>query len=154
MNDHQPLGANYSPTSSLRPLTGSAMKILHALVGYLTVTGPSLPFHPLAFASPLAAIDYDGYVNTTQNHIDDALMKHVLGTIVETCQTITTQNHKDHSALMKRAPGDIIEARQWETPAVIAVAVLIADVFLGIIWIEEDDAVRGNAVLYFVDYFD
>ena len=34
------------------------MKILHALVGYLAVT--TLPFHPFAFASPLAAsIDYD-----------------------------------------------------------------------------------------------
>ena len=103
-------------------------KILHALVGYLTVT--ALHFHPFAFASPLAAtsIDYDGYVNTTQNHKD--------------------------SALMKRVPGDIIEARQWETPAVIAVAVLIADVFLGIIWIQGDDPVRGNDMEFLVKHFD
>ena len=66
------------------------MKILHTLVGYLAVI--ALPLHLFAFASPLAAIDYDGYVDTTQNHIDSdgTLMKHVLGTIVETCQTVTT----------------------------------------------------------------
>jgi hypothetical protein len=80
------------------------MIILRALVGYLAVT--ALPF---AFASPLAAIHYDGYVDTTQNHIDIALMKRVLNSIVETCQTVTyhsgpgyvdtTQNHND-SALI------------------------------------------------------
>ena len=42
--------------------------------------------HPFAFASPLAGIDSnDGYVDTTQNPIDGALLKHVLGSIVETC---------------------------------------------------------------------
>jgi hypothetical protein len=57
------------------------------LVGYLAVI--ALPLNPFAFASPLAAIYFDGYVtvDTTQNHIDGALMERVLG-IVETCQTV------------------------------------------------------------------
>ena len=116
------------------------MKILHGLVGYLAVT--ALPFHPFAFASPtrLAGIDYDGYANTSQNHIDGALMNHVLDTIVETCQTVTTQNHKD-SALTKRVPGDIqvIEARQDAIPIAIAIAAIVTGIFLGIVWIESDD---------------
>ena len=75
-----------------------SMKILHALVGYLAVT--TLPIHPFAFASPLAAsinYDSDGYVNlnTTQNNlnIDGALMKHVLDSIVEACQTVTSTHY-------------------------------------------------------------
>ena len=62
----------------------------------------------------MAAIDYDGYVNTTkQSYIDGALMKYVLGGIVETYQTVTRENHIDSGALMKHVPGDI-EARQAE----------------------------------------
>ena len=140
-----------SPTN--RPL---GMNILHALL-----VVKALPFHlgPFAFAYPLAAIDYyDGYVNTTstQNRIDGALMKDVLGSIVETCQTITTQNHGD-SALMKRVPGDIIETRQG-LPVVIPVVglifVIVVTVFGSIIWIAEDDRVRGNDVELLVEHFD
>ena len=122
------------------------MKILHALVGYLAVT--ALHFHPFAFAS-LAAVDYDsdGYVNTTQNHIDGALMKHVLGSIVETCQTVNTQNHKD-SALMKRVSGDIIEARQGEiaVPIFGIIVLIVGSIFLKLAWDHDlnDDPVRGN----------
>ena len=138
---------DYCPTSI--PL--GTMKILHALVGYLAVT--ALPFHP--FASPLAAIDYDGCVNTTQNHIDGALMKHVLGNIVETCQTDTTQNHKD-SALMKRVSGDIIEARQGPVVIISAVIVteLIIDVVVILAEISDDDKVRSNDVEFLVEHFD
>ena len=110
------------------------MKILHALVGYLAIM--ALPFQVLALPSQLAAIDYDGYMNTTQNRIDGALMKQVLGTIVETCQTITSQNHKD-STLMKRVPGGIIESRQLapvEAPIVALVLIDISAVVLSILW--------------------
>ena len=128
------------------------MRILHALVSYLAVI--ALPFHPFALAFQLAAIDYDGYVNTTQNHIDGAFMKQALGTIVETCQTVTTQNHKD-GTLMKRVPGDIIKARQWPgTPGVVLIPVsiltvvaIVLGVTVGLIWITEDDQVRGNDIL-------
>ena len=117
------------------------MKILHTLVGYLAVT--ALPLQVLAFASPLA-IDYDGYVDTKQNHIDGALMKQVLGTIVETCQTVNTENHKD-SALMKRVPGDIIGSRQLPVavPVVALILLILADVIFSIVWIADDDPVRG-----------
>ena len=103
------------------------MKILHALVGYLAAT--ALPFHPFSFASPLATIDYDGY-DTTQNQSD--------------------------KALMKRVPGDIIEARQLELiPTVFVIAAIIAGITAGILWIVDDDPVRGNDVLEFpVDHFD
>ena len=133
------------------------MKILHALVGYLAATAQR-PFHSFAFASPLAAINYDGYVNnttTTQNRIDGALMEHVLNSIVQPCQNAayhsvyanTTQNHGD-SALMKRVPGDIIKARQWVavTPAFIAIDVIFAAVAISLFWIEEDDPVRETKV--------
>ena len=125
------------------------MKILHALVSYLAVT-----FHLFAFASPATTFDYDGYVNTTQNHIDRALTKHVLDNIIETCQTVTyhsgyvntTQNYSD-SALMKR-PGDtIIKARQapFLAPIVIGVVFsIVAAVSLSIIWITDDNKVRGK----------
>jgi hypothetical protein len=112
------------------------MKILHALVGYFNlavtlnslVTLAVLHFHPFAFASPLAAIDYDGYVNTTQNHGD--------------------------SALMKRVPGDIVEARQAAVIvlAVAAILFLVATVILGIVWIEGDNLVRGNDVELLVEH--
>ena len=139
------------------------MKILNAIVGYLAVT--SLPFqcfHPFAFASPLAAIDYDGYVDITQNPVDGALMKQFLGNIVETCQTVTshsgyvntTQNHSD-SALMKRVPGDIIEARWAElAPAALVVIGIVVAVTLLIVWAEDDDPVRGNNAEFLVEHFD
>ena len=127
------------------------MKILHALVGYLAVT--ALPFHPFAFASPLAAIDYDGYVNTTstQNHIDVALMEQVLGSIqvVETCQTVPTQKHGVH--------GDIIEARQAElAPPVLIIIGIVALIALSIVWVETDNPVSGNLndVEFLVEHFD
>ena len=128
------------------------MKILHALVGYLAVT--ALPFHPFASASPLAAIDYDGYV-TTQNHTDSALMNHVLGSIEEACQAVNTQIHGD-SALIKRVSGDIIEARQEVeiAPAVFVVIAVIASIVLSIVWVEGDDPVRGNYVSSLVVHFD
>ena len=127
------------------------MKILHALVGYLAVT--ALPFHSFAFASPLAAINYDGYVDTT--HIDGALVNHVLGNIVETCQTVTTQNHKD-TALMKRhgGPGDIIEARQGAgsglpaIPLAFIISIALTGIFVGLVWLKTDDLVRGNDLSY------
>ena len=101
------------------------MKILHALVGYLAVT--TLPIHPFAFASPLATIDYDGYVNNTH-------------------QTVTTENHSD-GALMKRAPGDIIDARQEELlPEVAIIVAIVASVVLSIVWIKDDGPVRGSDV--------
>ena len=57
----------------------NTMKLIHALVGYMTVTALP-PFHPFAFAaSQLTGIHYDGYVDvdrtSTQNRIrviDDA----------------------------------------------------------------------------------
>ena len=129
------------------------MKILHALAYYLAVTSTALPFYPFAFAYRLGAIDYDGYVNTTQNHIDGALMKHVLGSIVETCQTVTT--HSD-SALLKRVPGDIIEARQfeWDIPAAAIIIVSVTAIIIALAWIGDDEPVRGNDVQFIVDHFD
>ena len=126
------------------------MKILHALVGYLAVT--ALHFHPFAFAS-LAAIDHDGYVNTTQNHVDGVLMKHVLGNIVETCQTITTQSHKNN-ALMKRVPGDIIEARQAEIviPILGIIVLIVGGVILKLAWDNNDNDVRGNNAEFLVEH--
>ena len=130
------------------------MKILHALVGYLAVS--SLPFHPFAFASPLE-IDYDGYVNM-QNHTDNALMKHILDSIVETCQTqaVTTKNYSD-TALMKRVPGDIIEARQeGDPPEGIpipwVIAIIIGAAVLSLIWLSTDHDVRGNDVEFLVEH--
>ena len=142
------------------------MKILHALVGYLAVT--ALPFHPFALASPLAAIEYDhydGYVNiSTQNQIDNALMKQVLGSVVETCQTVSLQ-YRDYadSTPMKRLPGDIVQARQAPpaateealAPKVLVVVAIVALITLSIIWVQSDDPVRGIDVLEFlVERFD
>ena len=127
------------------------MKILHALVGYLAVT--ALPFQVLAFASQLAAIDYDGYVDTTQSHIDHdgALMKQVLGTIAETCQTVTTQKYSD-SDFMKRVPGDDIEERQLIVivPVTAVILLILADVVFSIVWIANDNPVSGNDVEFLV----
>ena len=123
------------------------MKILHALVGYLAVAALPGPFHLFAFASPLAAFDYDGYVNiSAQNQIDSALMKHVLGSVLETCQTVSTQYNAD-CALMKRAPGDIVEARQGLeaalAPKVLIIVAIVAVIALSIVWVESDDPVGG-----------
>ena len=132
---------DYSPTS--RPLSDGTMKILHALVCYLAVI--ALPFYPFAFASPFA-IYYDGYVNTTQNNIDSALMEHFLGTIVETCQTVTTQNHGDND-LMKRVSGDIIETRQAVVPlTAVAIVDIIMLVTISILWVKGDNPVRCNSL--------
>ena len=123
---------------------GVQIVTLYVLLGYLAII--TLHFYPIAFAHPLAAsIDYDGYVNTgTQNHIDGALMKHVLGGIVETCQTITMQNHRD-STLMKLVPGDFIETHQ---AAEIVETTIILNIFMIIsvstLWIGEDNLVRAN----------
>jgi hypothetical protein len=136
---------DYSSSPTSRPLADDIMKILHALVCYLAVI--ALPFHPFAFASPFA-IDYDGYVNTTQNNIDSALMEHFLGTIVETCQIVTTQNHGDN-ALMKRVSGDIIETRQALAGVPItflSIIAIVAVVTLSIVWVEDDDPVRCNSL--------
>ena len=101
------------------------MKIINALVGYLAAT--ALPFSTFAFASPVAASsiasDCDGYVNTT----------------------LPTQNHHD-SALIKRVPGDIIEPRQLlpAIPVTLFILSLVADVVFSIVWISDDDPVRGN----------
>ena len=127
------------------------MKILHALVGYLAVT--SLPFHPFTFASPLA-IYYDGYVDATQNNIDGALVEHFLGAIEETCQTIITPDH-GASALVKRVPGDIIEARQEElVPYVLTIIGIVAAITLSILYVEGDDPVRCNHIKLLVEHFD
>ena len=135
------------------------MKILHALVAYLAVTAHQpAPFHLFSFASPLAAtIDYDGFVNTTQSHIDHdgAVMKHLLGSIMETCHTTT---HHSDGALMRRVPGDIIEARQAENiavPPIVTVIVIVAAVILSIPWItDHDDKVRDNGVESLEERFD
>ena len=132
------------------------MKMLHALVGYLAVT--TLPFHPFAFAFPLASIDYDsadGFVNlnsTLQNHIDGALLKHVLVSIEETCKTVTTQNHSDTSGLMNPVPasGDIIvEARQdvpiageAVMPPIFIISGILLAVAISLEWIAYDNPVR------------
>ena len=131
------------------------MKILDALVGYLAVT--ALPFHPFAFASPLADIDYDGYINTTMHHIDDALMKYLLDDILETCQTVTshsllsasgydyvnaTQNHSDNAGLMKRVPIVV--------PSILFTLAVIAAIGFSIFWIKEDNPVRDNDVEFLV----
>ena len=105
------------------------MKILHALVGYLAAT--ALPFYKFTLASPLTAtsIDYDGYVDSKQN---------------------------SDSALMKRVPGDIIEARQAIViiPTVLFILSIVADVVFAIVWIADDDPVSGNDVKFFVEHFD
>ena len=127
------------------------MKIRHALLGYLAVA--ALPFH--VFAYPLAAIDYDGYVNTTQNLIDAALMKDVLGNIVKACQTVTIKNHGDSALMNLSASGDIIEARQvLIVPEVFIIFAIVTDITLSILWVEHDDPVRGNDVGFLVGHFD
>ena len=128
------------------------MQILHAHVGYLAVT--VLPFClPFASGAPLAGIDHDGYVNTTQYHIDSGLMKQALG--IETCQTVTMQNYKD-SAFLKRVPGDLIEARQAGIiiPVAITIISIVADVGFALWWISKDDPVGGHDVEFLEEHFD
>ena len=112
---------DYSPTSS--PL--STMRIFHALLGYLAVT--ALPFH--LFAYPLAIIDYDGYVNTTQTHGDSPLMKRVL-------------------------PGDTIdsEARQLGLPEFGAIFAVVAASVIAVAWLLADNPVRGRDVEFLVEH--
>ena len=132
------------------------MKMLQALVGYLAVT--ALPFYPFAFAaSQLESINYDGYANNLETHIDGALMEQVLGSIVETCQTIniTTPKHGDGTFMKHHdVSGDIIEARQEvePSPTPIIIGAIIIVVILGIIWIVDDNSVRGNDVEILVEH--
>ena len=111
-------------------------------------------------------MDYDGYVNsTTQKPIDSALMGHVLAGIVQACQSDayhgdyanTTRNRRDSdNALMKRMPGDIVEARFAElVPTALIIIGIVVAVTLSIIWIESDDPVRGGIdVEFLVEHFD
>jgi hypothetical protein len=118
-------GDYLKPFSKSRPL--SAMKILHALVGYLTVT--ALPFSLFAFAHPLAAsIDHDGFVNTRQ-----------------------IQNDGD---LMKRKPGHIIEARQLVVVPVVIIFSIVTLVTTSLDLVHEAKRVRSNEEEFLVDYFD
>ena len=66
----------------------------------------------------------------------------------------TTQNHID-SALTKRVPGDIIDARQVEItiPAALIIAIVI-DFAVIFDWITDNDKVRGNDVEILVEHFD
>ena len=98
------------------------MKILHALlVGHLAVTALPFHWHSFAFASPLAVIDYDGYVNATR-----------------------LENHND-SAFMKRVPGNIIETRQVQfIPEAVIVYAIVLDIVVTILWISNDDPVRSK----------
>ena len=140
------------------------MKILRALIGYLSAT--DLLFHSFTFAaaSPLAAtsIDYDGYVGTQkwQNHpgIDRALLEHVLGNIVETCQAVTMENHSN-SALVRRVPGGIIEARQPEIILVtsLTLVALVVAIELSIYQVLKDKPVRcidSDQVEFPAEHFD
>ena len=86
-------------------------------------------------------------------------MKQVLDSIVEAChwQTVTTQKHDD-STIMKRhdVSGDMMEARQ-ELPPIpnpIFIGLLVTAVIVGIVWIVQDDPVRGNDVEFLVEQFD
>ena len=122
------------------------MKILHVLVGYLVIT--ALPFQVLVLPSQLAAIDYDGYVNTTEYHIDSGLTKQAPG--------IETQNQKD-SVLLKHVSGDVIEARQAGIiiPVAFTIISIVAEVGGALWWIKKDDpAVRGNGVKFLVGHVD
>jgi hypothetical protein len=95
----------------------------------LTVT--ALPFSRFAFAHPLAAsIDHDGFVNTMQNLND--------------------------GDLMKRVPGDIIEARQAPLAIVDVLMVIdiVAIVCLSVRIISEEGSVRGNEEEFLVDHFN
>jgi hypothetical protein len=114
------------------------MKILHAPVGYLTVT--VLPFSPFAF---VAGIHYDGYVDITQNHIDhtSALTNHAVGNLLETCisQSLSgyvnaTQNHSDSAAtLMKRVPARFGPELEIIPPVLIQVVIaIVAAITLGL----------------------
>lgn len=60
-------------------------------------------------------------------------------------------------ALMKRVPGDIIEARQEDLIPVLVFALvsLVAEmIIITILWIEDDVRVRGNEVEFLLGHFD
>ena len=100
------------------------MKILHALVGFLTVT--ALPFSPFALVLPPAADS----MNVTQKQDDGALR------------------------VMKHVPEDIIESRQLEIVDVVVIILVIANIYADLSWISDDNPVRGNEVEFLVDHFD
>ena len=107
------------------------MTVLHVLISYLAALAvAALPFHPFAFASQLAAIDYDGYVDTAHNH------------------------RVNNSTLMKRVPGDIIlETRQAVLLLVVPVVVIgiVVDVALIVSQFSDDNTVRGNDVNFLLN---
>ena len=106
--------------------------VCHSILAQLALTALPLPvvFHPrpFAFAYPLAPnIDYyDGCVDTTQSQSD--------------------------SALIKRVPGDIVEARQAEVLVPIGPIIIltVVEVMLTIDYISEDNPVRGNDAEFLV----
>ena len=106
--------------------------VCHSILAQLALTALPLVFHPrpFAFAYPLALapnIDYyDGYVDTTQSQSD--------------------------SALIKRVPGDIVEARQAEVLVPIGPIIIltVVEVMLTIDYISEDNPVRGNDAEFLV----
>ena len=79
-------------------------------------------------------------------------MKHFLGNIVETCQTVTT--HSD-CALLKRVPENIIEARQFDDiPITVAIIAIVGSYILTLFWMLDDMPVRGSDVEFILDHFD
>ena len=69
-----------------------------------------------------------------------------------------TQNHSDSPALMKRVPGDTIEARQDDpvsaddplvsTPVIVLRVFIVGAIILSLLWINTtDNPVRGNDIV-------
>ena len=82
----------------------------------------ALPFQSFAFASTLAGIHYDGYVDTTQDQINSTLVKHVLDNfLVEVCISQSLSGYVDarqnHRRPLESVPGEIVEALQVEVAA-------------------------------------
>ena len=104
--------------------------VCHSILAQLALTALPLVFHPrpFAFAYPLAPnIDYyDGYVDTTQSQSD--------------------------SALIKRVPGDIVEARQAEVLVPIGPIIILTvfEVMLTVDYVSGDNPVRGNDAEFLV----
>ena len=100
--------------------------VCHSILAQLALTALPLVFYPrrFAFAYPLAPID--GYVDTTQSQSD--------------------------SALIKRVPGDIVEARQAEVLVPIGPIIIltVVEVMITIDYISEDNPVRGNDAEFLV----